>query len=207
MAAHCSGCMFTVCVFTAVCVYTLDGSNAEHKFWVWVTILGRMSRHFHSWDPESGNRSFIDILGTAGSWASGGTKTKWNKGLSTRPSSGEGRGAVTISRRAVSSISGSTVSGPLALGPLAWTSHDPETVRSPSSIEAQGPSQHAAYVEPPGRDHPRPVLSGLWPGGPAVTLWRGEQKPPPHKLCKHCQLGLTNTYRPVRGDTDHHAEW
>ncbi len=38
----CSRC---VCVFTAVC--TLDGLNAEHKFRVWVTILGRMSRHFH----------------------------------------------------------------------------------------------------------------------------------------------------------------
>ncbi len=35
-----------VCVFTAVCVSTLDGWNAEHKFRVWVTILGRMSRHF-----------------------------------------------------------------------------------------------------------------------------------------------------------------
>ncbi len=34
MAAHCSGCVFTVCVcvFTAVCVCTLDGLNAEHKF-------------------------------------------------------------------------------------------------------------------------------------------------------------------------------
>ncbi len=39
-------------------------------------------------------------------------------------------------------------------------------------------------------------LSGLWPGGPAVTPWHGGQKLPPHKLCKHCQLGLTNTYRP-----------
>ncbi len=29
------------------CVFTLDGLNAEHKFWVWVTILGCMSRHFH----------------------------------------------------------------------------------------------------------------------------------------------------------------
>ncbi len=26
---------------------TLDGINAEHIFRVWVTILGRMSRHFH----------------------------------------------------------------------------------------------------------------------------------------------------------------
>ncbi len=49
LAAHCSGCVFTVCVrvcvFTAVCVCTLDRLNAEHKFWVWVPTLGRMSRH------------------------------------------------------------------------------------------------------------------------------------------------------------------
>ncbi len=32
-------------MFTAVCVH-LDGLNAEHKFRVWVTILGHMSRHF-----------------------------------------------------------------------------------------------------------------------------------------------------------------
>ncbi len=25
--------------------------------------------------------------------------------------------------------------------------------------------------------------------------WHGGQKPPPHKLCKHCQLDLTNTYK------------
>ncbi len=30
-------------VFTAVCVCTLDGLNAEHKFRVWVNILGHMS--------------------------------------------------------------------------------------------------------------------------------------------------------------------
>ncbi len=46
MAAHCSGCVFTVCVVTVVCVH-FGWVNAEHKFWVWVTILGRMSRHFH----------------------------------------------------------------------------------------------------------------------------------------------------------------
>ncbi len=40
--AHCSGC-----VCSLLCVCTLDGLNAEHKFRVWVTILGRMSRHFH----------------------------------------------------------------------------------------------------------------------------------------------------------------
>ncbi len=94
-----------------------------------------------------------------------------------------------------------------APGPLAWTSHDPETVRSPSSLEARGPLQHAAHVELPGHDHPRAGLSGLWPGGTAVTPWRGGQKPPPHRLYKHCQLDLTNTYRPVRGDTGHPAGW
>ncbi len=41
-------------------------------------------------------------------------QNKTNKRFSTRPSSGRGRGALTISRRAVSSISGSPVSGPLA---------------------------------------------------------------------------------------------
>ncbi len=35
-----------MCVFTAVCVH-LDGLNAEHKFRVWVTILGHTSLHFH----------------------------------------------------------------------------------------------------------------------------------------------------------------
>ncbi len=56
MASHCSGCVFTacVCVFTAVCVH-LDGLNAEHKFQVWVTILGHTSLHItftklvHGW--------------------------------------------------------------------------------------------------------------------------------------------------------------
>ncbi len=38
-------CVHGVCVHCCVC--TLDGLNAEHKFRVWVTILGRMSRHFH----------------------------------------------------------------------------------------------------------------------------------------------------------------
>ncbi len=39
-------CVHGVCVFT-VCVCTLDGLKAEHKFRVWVTILDHMSRHFH----------------------------------------------------------------------------------------------------------------------------------------------------------------
>ncbi len=34
------------CVCSLLCVCTLDGINAEHKFQVWVTILGRMPRHF-----------------------------------------------------------------------------------------------------------------------------------------------------------------
>ncbi len=37
------------CVCVCVCVFTvwvhLDGLNAEHKFWVWVTILGHTSLH------------------------------------------------------------------------------------------------------------------------------------------------------------------
>ncbi len=46
MAAHCSRCVFTVCVcvFTAVCVH-LNGFNAEHKFQLWVTTLGH-TYHF-----------------------------------------------------------------------------------------------------------------------------------------------------------------
>ncbi len=94
-----------------------------------------------------------------------------------------------------------------APGPQAWTSHDPETVRSPSLLGTRGLSQHAAHVEPPGHDHPHAGLSGLWPDGPAVTPWHIGQKPPPHNLYKHCQLGLTNTNRPVREDTAHPAEW
>ncbi len=90
--------------------------------------------------------------------------------------------------------------------PQAWTSYDPETVWSPSSLGARGPSQHTARVELPGRDHPRAGLSGLWADGPAVTPWHVGQKPPPQKLYKHRHLGLTNTYRPVRGDTAHPAE-
>ncbi len=35
-----------VCVCSLLCMCTLDGLNAEHKFRVWVTILGHMSRHF-----------------------------------------------------------------------------------------------------------------------------------------------------------------
>ncbi len=42
-------CVHGVCEFTALCVCTLDGLNAEHKFRVWVTILSHMSRHFHFW--------------------------------------------------------------------------------------------------------------------------------------------------------------
>ncbi len=40
-------CVHGVCVCSLLCVCTLDGINAEHKFRVWVTILGHMSRHFH----------------------------------------------------------------------------------------------------------------------------------------------------------------
>ncbi len=61
VCVHCSRCVFTApgvcsllqvcvhcsrCVSTAVCVCTLDGLIVEHKFWVWVTILSHMSRHF-----------------------------------------------------------------------------------------------------------------------------------------------------------------
>ncbi len=52
------------------------------------------------------NCSFIENLGTAGSWASGGTEREGNKGFTTRPSSGGRSGAVTISWRAVQSSPG-----------------------------------------------------------------------------------------------------
>ncbi len=38
--------LLCVCVHCCVCAH-LDGLNAEHKFRVWVTILGHISRHFH----------------------------------------------------------------------------------------------------------------------------------------------------------------
>ncbi len=38
-------CVCVCSLLTAVCVH-LDGSNAVHKFRVWVTILGHMSLHF-----------------------------------------------------------------------------------------------------------------------------------------------------------------
>ncbi len=47
-------CVHGVCVCSLLCVCTLDGLNAEHKFRVWVTILGRMSRHFHSLSYQYG---------------------------------------------------------------------------------------------------------------------------------------------------------
>ncbi len=40
-------CVHGVCVFTDVCGH-IGWVNAEHKFWVWVTILGCMSHHFHN---------------------------------------------------------------------------------------------------------------------------------------------------------------
>ncbi len=39
-------CVHGVCLCSLLCVCTMDGLNAEHTFWVWVTILGRMSCHF-----------------------------------------------------------------------------------------------------------------------------------------------------------------
>ncbi len=47
----CSWCV-CVCVFTTVCVH-LDGLNAEHKFQVWDTILGKTSLHFTSHKTDS----------------------------------------------------------------------------------------------------------------------------------------------------------
>ncbi len=51
---HCSQLRLPTAVFIyqfsshcCVCVY-LEGLNAEHKFWVWVTILGYTSHHLVS---------------------------------------------------------------------------------------------------------------------------------------------------------------
>ncbi len=56
MAAHCSGCVFTVCVCSLLCVCTLDGLIAEHKFRVWspylavchITFTFTCKNYFHS---------------------------------------------------------------------------------------------------------------------------------------------------------------
>ncbi len=59
LAAHCSGCVFMVCVCVCVCVCVhLDGLNAEHKFRVWVTIIGHTSLHFHFQDDANWAQSF-----------------------------------------------------------------------------------------------------------------------------------------------------
>ncbi len=48
-AAHCSGCVLCVCLFTThCCVCALGWLNAEHEFRVWVTILGHTSHPFLS---------------------------------------------------------------------------------------------------------------------------------------------------------------
>ncbi len=55
-----------VCVFTAVCVH-LDGLNAEHKFRVWVTILGHTSHYFtftklvYDWLRKSFTFTFMNL--------------------------------------------------------------------------------------------------------------------------------------------------
>ncbi len=39
-------------VFSLQYVCSLDRLNAEQKFWLWITILGRMSRHFVTLHPS-----------------------------------------------------------------------------------------------------------------------------------------------------------
>jgi len=41
------GCVFTMCVCSLLCVRTLDGLIAEHKFQVWVTHTHLAVCHFH----------------------------------------------------------------------------------------------------------------------------------------------------------------
>ncbi len=51
-----------------MCVH-LDGLNAEHKFQVWVTILGHTSLHFTSLQPLRGVAS--GYAGYAGAYGPG----------------------------------------------------------------------------------------------------------------------------------------
>ncbi len=46
-----------------VCVRTLDGLIAEHKFRVWVTTLGHMSRHYKENDnKKNSEKTYIAVV-------------------------------------------------------------------------------------------------------------------------------------------------
>ncbi len=66
--AHCSGCVFMVCVFTlCVCACALGWVNAEYEFRVWVSKLGCMSRHCHS-DRKKTERSHFTLAFPNSTW-------------------------------------------------------------------------------------------------------------------------------------------
>ncbi len=62
--------LLQVCVFTAVCVCTLDGLNAEHKFRVWVTVLGCISRHLsHNFSLIQFNLLDFGVINSTKFWS------------------------------------------------------------------------------------------------------------------------------------------
>ncbi len=90
-----------------------------------------------------------------------------------------------------------------APGPQAWTSHDPETVRSPSSLGARGPSQHAAHVEPPWKPARPPAEKPLVQPRSVGMRWRIPHEPDvlggPRKHSRHLWVWLGQRYHTRRG--------
>ncbi len=139
-----------------------------------------------------GNCSFIEVLGTAGCCPGGGSHHL--------PTSSSLHLWVARLRASCTCACRRVWRGPGRAGrPACDRLHDAAWWKAAAAAWEWG--------RPQGGAHPRAGLSVLWPDGPAVTPWCVGQKPPPHRLYKHCQWGLTNTYRPVRGDTVHPAEW
>ncbi len=62
-----------MCVFTTVCVH-LDGLNAEHKFRVWVTILGHTSLSLNSFMSGCANYFTPDCFLNEGQFKAGFVK-------------------------------------------------------------------------------------------------------------------------------------
>ncbi len=69
MAAHCSGCVFTVCVFTAVCVHLgwdkcrAQIPNMGHHTWSYVTFTFAVLWCHTMIDLRSANNQHLVILG------------------------------------------------------------------------------------------------------------------------------------------------
>ncbi len=133
--AACSGVW--VCCVTLTWFHGRTGGAGEWRGFAPPTTLTLFGPR------DDRNCSFIENLGTAGCWASGGTERKGNKGFTTRPSSGGRSGAVTISWRAVPIISGLPVLGHLALGFAAPLSGGLDGLGTPLTTGSNG----AAWVE------------------------------------------------------------